>query len=475
MPDSMSYLGAATAVAAGHGLRIPMADWDDADSTAALEHYPPGVPLLLAGPIALGADAPAAARLLDAASAMALVVAAGAAIADAGAPAWLALVLLLALRGITTAQVTALSEPPFLALTALTLLLMARHPERPLRYGTAALAAAMVRYAGGALVLAAGAWAALHAGVLAEDAPRTAPRTRLLRAVRAGVLAGLPALVGEALWLSWAARHGLDAVRRPPHWTGTLGAGLVEGGLTLTEHLAPVGLGMPWRLAAAAGAAVLVAALAWPALRRRPAGDPARRLLLASGVLVGCYATFVAYAKAFTWDDIPFDDRILGPMLLAAGLAAVAALVPAWGEASPPARRAGAAAALLWLAAGAWQSVAAVRALYDERWDYLGPRYLASPVADWLRGPGRGVTLWTTDPAAVFFTTGRPSRLLPDSILAGDSLALAHAIASRPTAIVAWKDGFLPTVAPDSLARALGLCPAIEAEAGGVWLPRCPR
>ncbi|MFI5236149.1 MAG: hypothetical protein ACHQXA_10595, partial [Gemmatimonadales bacterium] len=65
-PDSMSYLGAAQSLAQHRTLRVPLSDWNDADSTAALTDYAPGFPIVLAAPIALGAPPVPAARYVQA-------------------------------------------------------------------------------------------------------------------------------------------------------------------------------------------------------------------------------------------------------------------------------------------------------------------------------------------------------------------------------------------------------------------------
>ena len=89
-PDSMSYLGAAESLVRQGSLRIPMAEWSDPDSTSALRHFPPGFPIAIAIPVALGARPEQAARGVEAVSAFATVALAVwivAAVAGSGAGA----------------------------------------------------------------------------------------------------------------------------------------------------------------------------------------------------------------------------------------------------------------------------------------------------------------------------------------------------------------------------------------------------
>lgn len=65
-PDALSYLGAADSLAHGAALRVPIADWNETQSSAPLRHFPPLFSALLAVPIALGLDATDAARWLQA-------------------------------------------------------------------------------------------------------------------------------------------------------------------------------------------------------------------------------------------------------------------------------------------------------------------------------------------------------------------------------------------------------------------------
>src|SRR5215469_14910652 len=67
--DSAGYMGAAESLARHGTLRIPFAPYVSADSTSPLAQWPPGFPVLIAGPMLAGASATTSARLVVAASA----------------------------------------------------------------------------------------------------------------------------------------------------------------------------------------------------------------------------------------------------------------------------------------------------------------------------------------------------------------------------------------------------------------------
>jgi len=69
-PDAQSYIGAGITFARGGYFRVPTSSWMVADSTEPLTHFPPGVPILVSGPIELGLSPLQAGRLV-------VVVAAG--------------------------------------------------------------------------------------------------------------------------------------------------------------------------------------------------------------------------------------------------------------------------------------------------------------------------------------------------------------------------------------------------------------
>jgi len=460
-PDSMSYLGAAESLARHGRLRIPVAEWSDPDSTSALRHFPPGFPVLLALPIALGAQPEQAARGVEALAAfltVALAVWAAAAVAGTAAGA-LAGVMLIATPPLALDHARVLSEPLCFALLATTLALMV-FSRRPLLYGLAAAAAGLVRYAavplGGAAIL----WAFALRGTVRERVRRAA-----LAAIPSVLLSG--AVMLRSLLESGGARSiGLHA---------NLGPALRELSATLVAWLAPM---LPANLAGVV-VGLLVAGAAALALRGALSGgrgraEPARSLLSAAALLAACYAAFVFVSRVAVYDSIPFDDRMLSPVILLAEVAVAAALGACWRAWGRRVRLGAAVVSVLWLSASAWAMVRAVGDARDGGWGYASDDWRESKLAAWLRTEGRSYEIFSNDPAAVYFATHRPSRELPSELDPGVIEDFVRIMRAQRSLIVGFGSYYDRMVPPDSLARLLTFEKVADFADGVIWAGKKP-
>src|SRR6185437_16004065 len=168
----------------------------------ALGSFPPGYPLAISVPVALGVAPVQAARLVIVLAAM--------------LTAW-ALASAAFAAGVVTQHWIVLSEPLSYALLAITLGLMAARPERAWAYGLTAALANLVRYAEVASVVAVVIWAFLQ------------PATWKVR-LRRAVFAGIPAVILQGAWL---VRERVVEARTPFATVGTFGgvAGAVGQGI----------------------------------------------------------------------------------------------------------------------------------------------------------------------------------------------------------------------------------------------------
>ena len=463
-PDSMSYVGAAESLVHHGSLRIPMSSWSDADSTSALRHFPPGFSLAISVPVALGADPGQAARGVEAVAAFATVALAvwiAAAIAGPAAGT-LTGVALLAAPALALDHARILSEPLCFALLVAMLALML-FSDRPFLYGLAAAAAGLVRYAavpaGGAAVL----WAIGRPGDLRERLRRAA-----LAAIPTALLSG-PVMLRSVL--ESGAAHGI----KPRLDLGPMAR---ELGATLEAWLAPampagVGAALVAVVVAGAGIALLRDAASGRAGRPQP-GSPARSLMAAAALVAACYAAFVFVSRVFVFDNIPFDDRMLSPVMLLVLITMAATFGACWRAWTGRVRGAAAALAGLWLVASAWGTVRAVGDARDGGWGYASDEWRDSRLGPWLRAEGRSTEIFSNDPAAVWFLVHRPSRDLPEAL---DSAALddfARTIAGRRAVVLSFGQDYEPMASPDSLARRLGLKRLASFREGTVWgnLPR---
>ena len=295
-PDSMSYVGAAESLVRHGTLRVPWTYWPEADSTSPLSDFPPAFSVAIAVPLAAGAPRVQAARWV---MVLGLAVAIGvfaALAADAAGAAAAALLtgLVLATPAVVGVNTIVMSEPLFLAVLALTLRQMVAVPERAWRYGMLAGIGALVRYAGVALIAAAGLWA------FAQPGDR---RARLRRAAAAG----LPGIALQALWVVRTDLEGGDT----PHTSFDFYGGLwrtVRGGLgVVCGWLVPTVPAGAARDGVALVIAVLLLALCRSAVRSRDAAaSGSRRLLAALGLVAVCYVGVVVYARLSLGRNIGF-------------------------------------------------------------------------------------------------------------------------------------------------------------------------
>ena len=342
-PDAMQYMGAAESLAAHGRYQIPSAPWWNSDSTSALAHFPPGFPTALAIPVRLGMTPPQAARLVNAlaaavtAAVVVLLVSEAAASLVAGALAVLALFTMPAMHLV---HLSVLSEPLFLACTALALAAMTRRRLHPLLAGIPAAVGILTRYAGLSLVGATALW------FFADG--RGTLRERLRRAA----LALLPGLLAQGAWVLRTKRIGGPAQIRQFALYGDVTPMLRQGGATLRDWLVPdAGVAtepMPYRGWLAFAAAVMLAILMAVALRRawathraatappsaiEPAStsaDAPWRLLVATGLIAICYMGMLVVSRLVADPGIPLDQRLLSPFLLLATIAIAVSIALWW-------------------------------------------------------------------------------------------------------------------------------------------------
>ena len=454
-PDSTWYLASAQSLAQTGTLRVPFSDWNDADSTAPLTDYASGYPLVLATPIALGAAPVQAARWVDALSAGAAVAIAADLLFELAGVWGAALVtlLLIAMPAMTEIQLWVLSEPLFIVILMATVLALIRRPDRSWLHGILAALANLVRFAGVFLVGAVSLWALARPGTW---------RQRLLR------LAGA-ALPGTALQLWWR-MHDLDPGGgvRPETFSG-VGDAIRQGIATLGEWFTP---GMPdgiARIAIAVALIVVLKLLAWRLLLSKDARG--RRLLIVTSLLAVSYFGMLFFARLRVVADVPFDDRILGPIFATLTLAIAAPIALRWPHWSRLTRSISVLVILAWAGMAIWRNAGSIAIARAYGLGYESPDWRQSDVANWLRGPGRAYTIYTTDPAGVWTVTGRNTRILPSSLAADTVKAFGARFQSRPSALVEYDEEFDAVAPPSDFVTSLHLRSAAHFEHGTVWIP----
>ena len=460
--DGAGYLGAAESFAEHGTLRVPFANYDSVDSTSVLSQWPPAFSIALSVPLRAGTDPLTAIRLVQAVTGACTIGLTVVLVGVVTAPAWgaVAAVVLLATDSITGVHLNAVSEPLYILCLAIALWGMVRHPDRPLTYGLAAAASALVRYLGTAAILGAGVWAMLQPG---------SSRLRVQRAVVA-VLPGLAVATAWRTYFRWA-----GGIARPLHADHQVGAALRQLLGATAAWLAPWDLGGngSGRMAHGAQAgfklvfgAAIVALLAreMRAARRgetrnggaggEVAGTPDARLVAACVLLTACHLAALMAARLL-YSDVAFYDRVLAPVHYLMAVGVIALVASRWQAVSPPLRAGLAALAVVWLLGAATATTRLVRTATTVGLDHANTSERQGATISWLRANGAGVPIYTNEPAKIFYHLGRDSRGLPWILDADTVRALERALRARPGMVVWFTGGTAASyVAPDLLARA---------------------
>ncbi len=376
-----------------------------------------------------------------------------------------------------------LSEPLFLAFVALTLAAMVRRDERPWLAGLWAALAAMTRHSGISAIGAVGLWSVAKAGTLRER-------------LRRGLLAVLPAVVLEGVWF---ARMKLVATAEPVRELalyGNLGPTIKQGATTLASWIVPDTDGaldpsdaMPHRgaIATAAGVLLVIVVLTGTlrAIRQRraaragtgaaaDAADPsaALRLLAASALLIACYLALLIVSRLIADPGIPFDERILAPVIVLGTTIAATGIALWWRSTPAELPKIALTGALLgwWFAAASFMWV---DASYVMAWgsDFAGDQWHRSELLEWGRAHGRGHALYTNWPVVPYFYLGRPARDVPRLDEAGLLGDFADSVRAHDGLVLAFDVPGVEYVTRDSLAKVPGLRMIVRVHDGAVFGP----
>lgn len=465
-PDSMAYVGAASSLVHEGKLRVPTAVWNRADSTSSLSLWPPGFSVAIALPIFLGASPIQSARWINVVAAAATAVVVMLLVAAAlGPTAGAAGVLVVfATQSIFDAHISVLSEPLFIASMLLVLAAMIHARERLLLLGALSALVVMVRYAGACAPLAVVLWTLFDS--------RYDLRTRVRRAA---IVALIPAIT-IILWFSRTAalpdRHSTPKLALYGGWGATLG----QARDTLAEWLAPLlPDGTVQQLLALVVAITLIVFVVTAA---RDTADGRRRqmryggvatLIGAASLLSACYAVVILASRAFVGGTIPLDWRILAPLIVLIEIAGVVSIGYWWHAYHLPVRTAIALAGVVWIGAAATITVNDAIYAVTEGSDFAGSDWRDSPLTAWVRAHATGHPLYSNWPAALYFHASRVARELPKATRPQDVAAFGALLHRNHGYIVAFNEVSPDFVAPDSIAREVGLHRLVSAADGDVW------
>lgn len=471
-PDSMSYLAAAESIARGAGPEIPTAEWSQLEDHSRLRHFPPLFPALLAAPVALGMSPAQAARWLEALAAGALAaLLAWIAVScvgreRAGVAALVAGTSVMLAPAISLSFFMVLSEPLFLTLWTLTLLVMVRAPTASVRLGMCAACCALTRYAGISVVAAVALWVLVQPGSIQERGRRA-------------LLAAAPGVVALGLWRVWAGGE----LRRYGWYLEGFAENAREAWETLRHALVPLPSTLAvqsWKLdVILLGLLAILAIPLTAALRARPLQLAAARstttLQRAAALMTVTYLAVIMASRVRADPEIPFDWRILSPLIATWQLTLSVTFVRRWHNITTRTERIAAATlALAWFAAASWNAGHNVIAMQRSGALYDAPAWQDSEFAAWLRAEGRQYALYTNNPPVLWHLDHRSSWLLPETTESATLSALRERLYERPSAVLGFESAFAETADPHLLAAQLGLPHPQCFEQVCVWTATAP-
>ncbi len=477
--DGAGYLSAAQSLVRSGQLRAIGAPYWSIDSTTFMGQWAPGFSVALAAPMRIGFGVFTSVLLVQMLAAGVTVVLTALLVGRALGPVWAAgaAVAVIATPAVLGTQLNVVSEPLYIAGIAAMLMAMTWRRERPALAGWLAAGLVMVRYLGVAAIAGAGVWAALW----------PAPLIQRLRRV---AIAVLPGVVTYAGWMFIVRRNG-GAVRSVIVDRNVVGlirrlAGATAAWLAPWES-GPSGVHVAAKVAIV-GLAVAAGAMAMRAPRpvespssQSPAsnlGVSGDRIIEAAGLLAVCHLAVLCLAQ-FLDSNVDFSSRVLAPVHYLFTVMAVTALGTAWRDRSRG-RVLAAAAVGIWFAGSAVRSAEVLHESRTVGLDHARREDRESPTLGWLQNEGKGLPVYTNEPAKIFYYLHRPSRILP-WIATSDTLRhLDEILRDRPGFIVWFVAGkaeayvppaLLPmAISPEKLTAAIPLAAVATFPDGVVWL-----
>jgi len=430
---------------------------------APLAHFPPGFSTAIAIPTIAGMAPIQAARLVNALAAAGTVIAMSYVVASSVgllAAAACAVAFMVA-RPLVLVHLALLSEPLFLCCFALVLLAMVRDWP-PLAAGSIAAAAALVRYAGIAATGATVLWYALRPGTVRDRARRAA-------------MAALPSVVFLGLWVI-RTRGGRGGIRELGIYRG-IGRTLVQGAQTLVAWLVPTNdppTRAQWWMAL--GIVVLIALVITggvSAARRRGRATRVERLspirvLAACAVFAACYAVVLVMSRLFADANIPFDERLLSPIMMMVTMSTAVAAGAAWRGWSVPLRALVVAMLVVWVDTSARVSYIEAAWAVSYGSDLAGDNWRTSPLIAWTRAHAGSAPIMSNWPAAIYFHLHRPAWQLPRTANRDTLRALVDTLAARRAIAVVF-DWPNPDAMPPTRMDSLGLRVLVRTPDGAVY------
>jgi hypothetical protein len=293
----------------------------------------------------------------------------------------------------------------------------------------------------------------------------------------------------QGLWFVRTRRLGGAEPIRKLSLYGNIGATLEQGATTLTWWLVPNpdewNEKLPHHRAAALMAGLVIvltaAAGAWRLYRAHAARQPAPangtapdgvRLLAATGLLLASYAGVLLLSRLVADPNIPFDERILAPVMLLGATFAATGIAVWWRSTTSELPKIAVVGALLgwWTAAGSHTRNEA-RWVFEHGSDFANDQWRHSDLIEWARAEGADQPLYTNWPVMSYFYLRRPARDVPRLDEAARMAEFVDSLRTRGGRILAFSWPGIEYVPLDSLAKVPGLRVVARRRDGAVLAP----
>jgi len=207
---------------------------------------------------------------------------------------------------------------------------------------------------------------------------------------------------------------------------------------------------------------------------RRAHRTPAAATLAAVAMLAACYVAVLVASRLLADPRIPFDERILVPLLLLVVIGAAITLAAWWRAARPMARGIAALLLFAWLAASFRASEDDVEWVLENGSDFAQAQWTASPVLAWARANGPRRPLYSNWAPAIVFHLHRAAHEVPNDSTALLLRAFADTVRVRRGVVLGFDQPSPGQIGVSALGRVPGLRAVARLADGTIFIPEPP-
>ena len=180
-------------------------------------------------------------------------------------------------------------------------------------------------------------------------------------------------------------------------------------------------------------------------------------MLAATGLLMASYAGVLLASRLVADPNIPFDERILAPVMLLGTTAAATGIALWWRSTTSELPKVAMRGALLgWWAASGSHTRNEARWVFEHGSDFANDQWRHSDLIDWARTEGSAHPLYTNWPVMSYFYLRRPARDVPRLEETARMAEFVDSLRVRGGRILEFNWPGHRVRAPDSMVKAAG-------------------